>query len=92
MLVDKRSQTLTPLQALAQLNDQLAVTMSKHFAARVDRLAGDLAAKVTAAFRIALTRAPEPYELAALVAYARQHGLANTCRLITNLNEFVFVD
>jgi len=26
------------------------------------------------------------------VEYAKTHGLANACRVILNLNEFVFVD
>ena len=92
MLVDKRNQTLTPLQALAQLNNQLALAMAKHFAARVERDGGDPAAKITRAFRIALQRNPDAGELSALTAYAAQHGLANTCRVITNLNEFAFVE
>ena len=31
-------------------------------------------------------------ELKALTNYAKKHGMANTCRAILNLNEFVFVD
>jgi hypothetical protein len=27
-----------------------------------------------------------------LVAYAREHGLANFCRLLFNLSEFIFLD
>ena len=91
MLVEKRNQTLTPLQALAQLNNQLALAMAKHFAARVEKT-GDANAQITAAFRIALQRDPGAGELSALAAYAGQHGLANTCRVILNTNEFAFVD
>ena len=35
---------------------------------------------------------PSEEELEAVIAYARENGLVNTCRLILNLNEFVFVD
>lgn len=91
MLVDKRNQTITPLQALAQLNNQLIVVMAKHFAARVDK-AETLEAKVTAAFQLALQRVPTASEKSAITAYATRHGMANTCRLIVNMNEFVFVD
>ena len=91
MLVDKRNQMLTPLQALAQLNNQLALAMAKHFAARVEN-SGDASAQITAAFRLAIQRHPSTDELAALAAYTNQHGLANTCRVILNLNEFAFVD
>ena len=92
MLVEKRNQTITPLQALAQLNNQLIVTMAKHFAARVDKAGADLPAKITEAMRLAVQRAPTPEELTTLTSYANQYGLANTCRLIVNLNEFAFVD
>ena len=92
MLVEKRNQTITPLQALAQLNNQLMVVMAKHFAARVDQVGLDMPAKITQAVRLALQRPPTAAELKTLAAYATEHGLANTCRLIVNLNEFAFVD
>ena len=44
------------------------------------------------AFRLALGRTPTMDERDALTVYARKHGLANACRVILNLNEFVFVD
>ena len=37
-------------------------------------------------------REPREEESRLLVDYAAQHGLANACRLIFNMNEFVFVD
>jgi cytochrome c553 len=92
MLVDKRNQSLSPLQALAMLNDRLTVAMSRHFAQRCEALGGDLAAQVTAAFRLALSRSPTDAELLPLTAFAQQHGLTNACRLLLNMNEFVFVD
>jgi mono/diheme cytochrome c family protein len=91
MLVDKRNQTITPQQALALLNDQLMIVMARHFAERVAG-AGDVPAQVTRAFRLALGRTPTTEELRELTAYARRYGLANACRVILNLNEFVFVD
>jgi hypothetical protein len=92
LAVDKRNQTLTPQQALALLNNKLAVVMAKHFAERVEKLGTDDAGRVTAAVRLALGRSPTPKELDALTGYAKEHGLANACRVILNLNEFVFVD
>ena len=41
LAVEKRNETLTPQQALALLNNKLAVAMAKHFAARVEKLADD---------------------------------------------------
>jgi hypothetical protein len=92
MLVDRRTQTITPLQALAQLNNQLALAMAKHFAERIAQPDTNPAAQINAAFRIAFQRTATDAERDQLTRYAQQHGLANACRLVLNLNEFVFVD
>ena len=92
MQVGKRNESVSALQALALLNNGLMVTMSKHFAAKLDAGGGDLNAKVGRAFREALSRAPSVEEQTNLLAYAQQHGLANACRVLFNLNEFAFVD
>jgi hypothetical protein len=92
MLVERRNQTITPLQALAQMNNQLALAMAKHFAQRVAKQGTDPAAQIRAVFRIALQRTPTDAERDELVRYVKQHGLANACRLVLNLNEFVFID
>jgi len=92
LAVDKRNQTITPQQALALLNNTLALAMAKHFAARVEKLAADDAGRIATAFRLALGRVPSAREREALSMYLKEHGLANTCRVILNLNEFVFVD
>jgi hypothetical protein len=92
LAVDKRNETLTPQQALSLLNNTLAVAMAKHFALRVEKLATDDVGRVRAAFRLALGREPAAQERDALVAYIKEYGLANGCRVILNLNEFVFVD
>jgi hypothetical protein len=92
LAVDKRNETITPQQALALLNNRLSVAMAKHFAVRVQKLADDFPGRMTAAYRIALGRDPTVGERDVLVAYAKEHGMANACRVILNLNEFVFVD
>jgi mono/diheme cytochrome c family protein len=92
LAVDRRNQTLTPQQALALLNNPLALAMAKHFAIRVEKLGNDETSRVSAAVQIALGRGPTANELNALVPYAKEHGLANACRVILNLDEFVFVD
>ncbi len=92
MLVDRRTQTITPLQALAQLNNQLAIAMAKQFAERIAKAGTDPADQINAAFLIAFQRAPTDAERDELIEYTRQHGLANACRIVLNLNEFVFVD
>ncbi len=92
IMVNKRNQTVTPLQALSMLNNNLSLVMSKHFAARVSESQTDVRQQVSEAYRIALARSPSAEELNALSDYASAHGLANACRVILNLNEFVFVD
>jgi hypothetical protein len=92
MQVDKRNETVTPQQALALLNNKLIVAMSRHFADRVRDLGDTTEQRVSAAFRLALGREPGDNELQELASYTKSHGLVNACRLILNLNEFVFVD
>jgi hypothetical protein len=84
MQVEKRTETLSPLQALALFNNGFMLAMAKHLAER--------AGSVEAAFRMALAREPRADEKRALEEYAHRYGLANACRVILNLNEFVFVD
>ncbi len=90
--VARRGESLTPLQALALLNDGLIVTMSKHFAAELDGSGGLLRQKVRRGFYRAIGRPPSGDELERLVDYATHYGLANYCRVLFNLNEFSFVD
>jgi hypothetical protein len=92
MSVEKRNESLSALQALALLNNQLMVVMAKHFAARLEKDAPEAGAQIARGFQLALGRPPRPEEQETLSAYARQFGLPNACRLILNLNEFVFVD
>ncbi|CAN5791122.1 DUF1549 and DUF1553 domain-containing protein [soil metagenome] len=90
--VPVRNETITALQALALLNDPFLIAQAEGFAARLREISDNESNRIEAAFRLALGRSPEPEELEALVGYAGAHGLENACRLIFNLNEFVFVD
>jgi mono/diheme cytochrome c family protein len=92
MSVEKRNESMSALQALALLNNQLMVVMAKHFAERVQAEAPGVEAQIERAFRLALGRAPTGDERQSLSAYAQEFGLPNACRVILNLNEFVFVD
>lgn len=92
MSVDKRNETVTPLQALALLNNPFMVAMSERFAERVSGEAGDMRGRVAAAVRLAFGREASDEELDRLAEYAERNGLPNACRLILNLNEFVYVD
>ena len=87
-----RNTTLTAPQALALLNDPFMVRQSERFAHRLSALGRESGAEVDAAFGLAFGRLPTADERAALAAYAKQHGMANACRVLLNTNEFGFVD
>ena len=87
-LVDKRGETTTALQALALLNNNFMVKMSQRFAENVSKSSNP----VREAFEMALSRIPSKDELDLLNSYEKRHGLAATCRIIFNLNEFSFID
>jgi hypothetical protein len=92
MQVGKRNESLSPLQALAMLNNSLMLTMSKHFAAQLEAHPGDAAAKVRLAYYEAMGRPPNAAEESTLIQYAQEFGLTQLCRVIFNLNAFSFVD
>lgn len=84
----RRTETITALQALSLLNNRFNLTMARHFADDLQ----SVDAPVAAAFERVTGRAPTPAENQRLSDYARQHGLTSLCRVLFNLNEFVFVD
>ena len=90
--VPKRDETITALQALAMLNNRFMITMSEHFAARLKRETPKLRDQVALAIRLTTGKPATARTHAQLVAHAREFGLANTCRVILNLNAFAFVD
>ena len=90
--VARRDEAITALQSLALLNNKLMVSMARNFAKDLERSKPDLTTAVTEAFFRTVGREPNSNEAADLVAYAKQHGLANACRLLFNLNEFSFAD
>ncbi|MDB6006678.1 MAG: hypothetical protein JWR15_3665, partial [Prosthecobacter sp.] len=92
MRVEKRNESLSPLQALAMMNNGLVVVMAKHFAERVAKEETGLEAQTRRAFALALSRHPSTDEITPLIQYAQREGMENTCRVILNLNEFSFVD
>ncbi|MEK6237311.1 MAG: DUF1553 domain-containing protein, partial [Planctomycetales bacterium] len=90
--VPKRDETVTALQALSLLNNQFMLLMAERFAERVQKESDDPARQAGRAFELATNRRPTEEELAALVESAERLGMDNVCRVLLNLNEFVFVD
>jgi hypothetical protein len=94
---EQRAVSTTPLQALLLLNGKLVNEEAEHFARRVVATAGsDPVAQVRVAYEMALTRQPTAEELdEALMFLAEDPGegsLASLCRVLFNLNEFVYID
>ncbi len=87
-MVPKRDETTTALQALALMNNPFMTAMAENLAARVEKADSPISDAVW----LAMGRAPTTVELDSLRTYSKEHGLANTCRLIFNLNEFVYLD
>ena len=91
-LAATRNVSITALQAMALMNDRFVISQSEHFAERLQKANPKLSKQLELAYQLALGRLPTATEIKMLLPYAQQHGLANTCRVILNSNEFVFVD
>ncbi len=94
---EQRAVSTTPLQALLLLNGRLVNGEAQYFAERIKESAGsNPTAQVEEAFQRALTRPPTADDLREaldfLAGAPADEGLADFCRVIYNLNEFVYVD
>jgi hypothetical protein len=92
MLVPRRNESVSALQALALLNNSFMLQIAAKFAERLEGTERSLEKQVRRGFTLALSREPSDGELHDLAGFARQNGMANTCRLLFNLSEFNFVD
>jgi len=87
----QRQVTTVAPQALSLFNGDFVNEQARHFAARLRREAGDdAAAQITLAWRLALCRDPSPTESEQMQAFLREEPLEQVCRVIFNLNEFVY--
>jgi Skp family chaperone for outer membrane proteins len=87
-----RDETLTSLQALSLLNNRFNLSMSRHFARRLQAESQTSPDRIDLAMRLIAGRSPTDRERAEFTAYAEKHGFDNLCRVLFNLSEFVFVD
>ena len=89
----RRNESVVAPQALSLLNSALAVEAARAMAARVERAEGrDPRAQVNRAFALALARSPEPREREAALNFLKERSLAELCRALLNLNEFIYLD
>jgi hypothetical protein len=91
-LTPSRNASITPLQALAMLNDPFVIRQAEHFARRLEGMAEGAEARVRAGFSLAIGREPEPDEVREWSDYAARHGTASFCRILLNSSEFLFVE
>ena len=101
-----RNNTAVPTQALTLFNGEFVNRQAGHFAQRVADLApGERDAQIDLAFRFALARRPTSQERDSLAAFldreesdgrggaqGRIDALAQLCRVIFNMSEFVYTD
>jgi hypothetical protein len=88
----RASSTVAP-QAATLLNNPMSVELAKAFAARVEREAGDdPAQRVRTAWRHAFGREPDDSERTAAMKLLEGGTLAEFCRAVLNLNEFIYLD
>jgi hypothetical protein len=88
----KRNVTTVSPQALMLFNGDFVNEQAKYFAQRLRKEAGpDAASRVELAFRLALCRPPSAAERERMLAFLRSGcALDEMCRVILNLNEFVY--
>jgi len=89
----RRDVTTVAPQALQLLNSAFSERMALAFAGRVEKEAGEgEAARVGRAVGLALGRAPTEPERKRCADFLRRHRLVDLCRVLLNVNEFVYVD
>jgi hypothetical protein len=89
-MTPKRTQSITPIQALSLWNSPFANRQASIFADRVRAEAGtEPGDQIDRAVRLAIGRAPTEPEAERLISLCRGHGLGQVCRVLLNTNEFM---
>jgi len=88
----KRESSVNALQALAMMNNRFLVRQSERLAKRLCHETSSLSGQVERLFELLYHRKPALEEGRMVLALAREHGLANACRVMLNSNEFVFLN
>ncbi|HUG93719.1 MAG TPA: DUF1553 domain-containing protein [Planctomycetaceae bacterium] len=93
VMIPRRTQTITPLQALSLLNNGFSERCAGMFAERVRGEAGEeVGRQIDRAWQLAVGRAPRDAERAAAEPFVREFGLEQLCLTLFNTNEFLFVE
>ncbi|WP_161602276.1 DUF1553 domain-containing protein [Tautonia marina] len=92
-MTPKRTQSITPIQALSLWNSTFIMRQAGRFADRVRADAGaDLTAQIDRAVWLALSRPPTEVEAEQLLALGQEHGLDQVCRVLLNTNAFLLIE
>ena len=91
-MVPARSRSTTAGQALSLLNSPFVLRQAEFLAAEIGATGLGVTEGIERAVRRTLCRAPSDVEREVLHAVAVEHGLAQVCRILLNLNEFVFIN
>ena len=87
----QRQVTTVAPQALTLFNGDFVNEQARHIATRLKREAGNDATKqITLAWRLALCREPSTDEMTKMRVFLQTEPLEQLCRVILNLNEFVY--
>lgn len=91
-VVDKRSRSTTPLQALNLFNSTFVLQQCEILSGFIEKeFPGDRVRQVDYVLHRAFGRYPSETEVAEAVVFVSEAGLVQFCRAIFNANEFVFV-
>jgi hypothetical protein len=91
-IVAARGNGITVQQALALWNNAQSLTAAERLATRVQEETRERPTQIDRLFWLLLSRPPAADEARQFAAYTERHGLSNACRVLVNLNEFVFLD
>jgi hypothetical protein len=92
LLSPKRGESVSALQALSIFNNDFVLHHSQVLAKSLEKTQTTVDDQVAQVCRLIYLREPRQEESVLLAAYAQKHGLAATCRVLLNSNEFLFVD
>ncbi len=88
----KRSQSITPLQALSLLNSPFVAEQSTRFAARLEREEPGVENRIRLAFRSMYGRDADEQDVAWSAEFIREHGWESLCRGLLNSSEWMYLE
>lgn len=87
----QRQITTVAPQALSLFNGEFVNQQAQHFATRLKREAGgDAEKRIALGWKLALCREPSRGEMEMMRSFLQEQSLEQACRVILNLNEFVY--